>query len=96
MARTIVFALALVLVSGIVGAQTPQPGRPPFPPPVFSPQANICSTNWGWCHLPGPQPQNTGCVCLTAAGQQVPGAARLYPTREPPSPYLRPHTTPPL
>lgn len=62
----------------------------PYPSP-----ANICSTQWGWCHLPAPtRLYGAACGCLTAQNQVVQGATHYFPIGEGPlSPYLQPHTT---
>jgi hypothetical protein len=87
----VIFLVASIAAYGDrAGAQVQQ--RPPQP--THSPAANICFTQGGWCNLPILQTVNTQCVCLTAANQQVPGVARWFSTNLPPSPYLRPHTTP--
>lgn len=58
--------------------------------------ANICVTQWGWCHLSSlTAPHGIACICLTARNQQVPGITRYMPYRGPASPYLQPHSAPP-
>ena len=70
------------------GPFTPYPYNP-YPSP-----ANICSTQWGWCHLPAPtQYHKAACGCLTAQNQVVQGFTQFFPTEGPLSPYLQPHTT---
>jgi hypothetical protein len=83
--------LALVLVGGtnLSHAQI-------RPAQMSTLPANICSTQWGWCHLPTlTAPNGVACTCLTTQNQQVPGITRYYPYQGPPSPYLQPHTSPP-
>ncbi len=67
----------------------------PYPPRTYPNQANICSTQWGWCHLPAPTPLlRAACGCLTAQSQIVQGFTQYFPIPEGPlSPYLQPHTT---
>jgi hypothetical protein len=53
------FALALTSGPEAPHAQMGTPGQPggsiqlPTMPPAYVSQANICSTQWGWCHLAG-------------------------------------------
>jgi len=80
-------------------ASPPQPIQQPVPrptPPLASPPANICTTQWGWCQLPTwSAPPGIGCACLTGEDQQVPGTTRYFPYSGPASPYLQPHSGPP-
>jgi hypothetical protein len=83
--------LAQMRVPGQPGTPTPQP--PIMPPAYIAVQANICSTEWGWCHLPALTPrQNAPCGCLTSQNQIVAGHTLYFPMPGGPvSPYLQPH-----
>jgi hypothetical protein len=94
------FALALVSRTVAASAQMGGPGTPGAPiqlprqPPAYTVnQANICSTEWGWCHLPALTPkQNAPCGCLTSQNQIVAGHTLFFPMPGGPvSPYLQPH-----
>jgi len=100
--------LALLLMGTLTAtaaqvAQRPEsapPSRPVPPPrpipPAFTPPANICTTQWGWCQLPTwSAPPGIGCACLTVDNQEVPGTTRYFPYSGPASPYLQPHSGPP-
>jgi len=79
-----IFALALGGTGSLARAQAP------------SVPANICVTDWGWCHLPSiTAPHGVVCVCLTPQNRRVTGVTRFFPSATSPSPYLRPHTGPP-
>ena len=88
---------ALVLTSGPEAphAQMGAPGQSGTPPAYLAVQANICSTQWGWCHLPALTPkQNAACGCLTSQNQIVAGHTLFFPMPGGPvSPYLQPHTS---
>jgi len=92
-------ALALVIWADALHAQMGAPGTPgaPIQLPNQYPaiQANICSTQWGWCHLPALTPkQNAPCGCLTSQNQIVAGHTLYFPMPGgPASPYLQPHTS---
>jgi len=82
------------------GSASPsQPIQRPVPrptPPLASPPANICTTQWGWCQLPTwSAPPGIGCACLTGDDQQIWGTTRYFPYSGPASPYLQPHSGPP-
>jgi len=94
---------ALVLTSGpeALHAQMGTPGQLggpiqlPTMPPAYVSQANICSTQWGWCHLPAlTTRQNAPCGCLTSQNQIVAGHTLFFPMPGGPvSPYLQPHVS---
>ena len=73
----------------IAGSAGPASTQQPSP-------ANICLTQWGWCHLPSVvAPNAVACGCLTAQNAWVPGYSKFYPTTTRPSFYLRPIPVPP-
>ena len=73
----------------------PQVPVNPYPDTPYASPANICSTQWGWCHLPAPtRLYGASCGCLTTQNQVVAGSTKFFPIAEGPlSPYLQPHTT---
>jgi hypothetical protein len=77
--------LLIVLAASATAAQTPQ--------------ATICSTQWGWCPLPLPTTllPGTPCSCAVPGQGYLGGVARFFNywayTGRPVSPYLNPHWT---
>jgi hypothetical protein len=88
MSAVVVRALLLVLVAA--GGATAQTQQPPQ-------QANICSTEWGWCPLPPGTVMVTGfpCSCTDPrTGRPLAGHTRAFNYTQyprPVSPYLNPH-----
>jgi hypothetical protein len=89
--RYLAAASVILLIAGSArpaSTQTVVPGQ-------LAP-ANICLTQWGWCHLPSiSAPNAVACACLTAQNAWVLGYSKFYPTTATPSLYLRPITLPP-
>lgn len=80
-----------LLIAGSAGPASTQVVSPTQPP-----TANICLTQWGWCHLPSiTAPSAVPCGCLTSQNAWVLGYSKFYPTTAEPSFYLRPITSPP-
>jgi hypothetical protein len=89
---------AAVLVIGVVvpaAAQNFAPQPPPQKPRFAAPQANICSTDWGWCPIQTVALAGGQCYCFVPPSTWLPGLARNFPYEGPVSPYLNPHTGPP-
>jgi hypothetical protein len=76
------------LMSGIDTARAQAPANP-----YTVNQANICTTQRGWCQLPALTPyHNAACGCLTAQNQIVQGFTLFFPNPGgPASPYLQHH-----
>jgi hypothetical protein len=97
-----VLARAVLIVAVAAGGATAQPPRPPQPSPTPQPaqQANICSTEWGWCPLPRGTVITTGfpCSCTDPrTGRPLAGHTRAFNYTQyprPVSPYLNPHWVP--
>jgi hypothetical protein len=85
-------ALAIVLL--VVAPPVARPG-------IGAVNANVCTTQWGWCLLtPGTIiPTGRPCRCYTLAGQPVDGRSHSFDYSQllsiNPSPYLNPHADPP-
>lgn len=92
---TLLLGALLIAAGGSAVAQDPRS------PQRFLPQANICSTGWGWCPLPGGTviPTEYPCACYDPrSGRPLPGVTRAFNYTAfpwPVSPYLNPHWVPP-
>lgn len=87
-------ALALV-TAGPAAAQNFAPQPPPPRPRFGGPQANICSTDWGWCPIQVVALAGARCYCFVPPSTWLPGLARNFYYEGRVSPYLNPHTGPP-
>ena len=94
MPRVLVAALLLLLGASPALAQNFAPRPPPVVRPG-SPQATICSTDYGWCPIQNVTTGGGFCYCFVPPATWIPGSARYWPYEGPVSPYLNPHTGPP-
>jgi hypothetical protein len=96
--RAVPAALVLGALLVAAGSTVAQDSRNPQ---RLLPQANICSTGWGWCPLPYGTiiPTEYPCACRDPRlGQPLPGVTRAFNYTAfpwPVSPYLNPHWVPP-
>jgi hypothetical protein len=90
----IVLLLLLASVSS-AAAQNFAPQPPQRPRSPGAPQANICSTDYGWCPIQQVATPGGSCYCFVPPSSWLPGLARFWPYQGPVSPYLNPHETPP-
>jgi hypothetical protein len=92
----LLFAVALALVAvGPAAAQNFAPQPPQRPRFGGAPQANICSTDYGWCPIQVVALAGGQCYCFVPPNTWLLGLARNFPYEGPVSPYLNPHTSPP-